>query len=246
MLMMLAMLACGEKSTEDTSVVGEPSTEDTNTEDTNTEDTNTEETDTQEEASGADALNVGDLVITEIMKNPCGLAGDLDGDGYVDCADPGVPDETGEWFEVHNASGAEINLNGLLVHEMDDGDSNTEEEQFVVTDDVIVAAGGYVVFGASADTSVNGGITVDVEYSNGAFKLGNGTDDIALSNTAGLLDSVMYNDDEFPDNKGYSLTLNPSMATAADNDSGANWCNASSALTSGDFGTPGAANDACQ
>ena len=126
MLMMLAMLACGEKSTEDTSVVGEPSTEDTSVEDTNTEDTNTEETDTQEETSGADAINVGDLVITEIMKNPCGLAGDLDGDVYVDCADPGVPDETGEWFEVHNASGAEVNLNGLLVHEMDDGDSNTE------------------------------------------------------------------------------------------------------------------------
>ena len=178
------------------------------------------------------------------MKNPCGLAGDLDGDGYVDCADPGVPDETGEWFEVHNASDAEVNLNGLLVHEMDDGDSNTEEEnlssaKMSLSQPVMLSSRqcGYIL---------NGGINVDFEYSNGAFKLGNGTDDITLSNNNGVLDSVMYNDDEFPDNKGYSLTLNPSMANAADNDSGANWCNASTGLTSGDFGTPGADNDTCQ
>ncbi len=250
MLFMLAMLACGEKDT-DTSTVepsaepsGEPSTEDTSTTDTN---------DTQEDASGADALAVGDLVITEIMKNPCGVTGmstEVNGAGEeylaIECTATQIEDENGEWFEVMNASGMEINLKGLMVHELDDGDANTEEESFVLTEDVVVPAGAYVIFGVSDDTSLNGGVDVDVVYAYGAFGLSNGADSVVLSNASGILDAVSFNDDEFPDLKGHSLTLNPSMSSASDNDTGGNWCPASSSMPSGDLGTPGTENDSCQ
>ncbi len=253
MLFMLAMLACGEKETDTATVEpavepsGEPSSEDTS--DTDTTDTN----DTEEASSGADALAVGDLVITEIMKNPCGVTGmetQINGAGEeylaISCTDPQIADENGEWFEVMNASGMEINLKGLMVHEVDDGDANTEEESFVLTEDVVVPGGAYVIFGVSDDTSLNGGVDVDVVYAHGAFGLSNGADSIALSNADGILDAVSFNDDAFPDLKGHSLTLSPSMSSASDNDTGSNWCAASSAMPSGDLGTPGTENDTCQ
>lgn len=249
MLLFLSMLACGEKSTTDTSAVepsGEPSTEETGTEETDTQDT-------QETTDDAESIRVGDLVITEIMKNPCGVTGmstevNGNGDEYlkIDCTDPQIADEAGEWFEVYNAGAGDLNLNGLMVHEIDDGNGDTEEEMFLVTQDVVVAAGDFVVFGVSADTSLNGGVDVDVVYDHGSFSLKNGADSIALSNSMELLDVVSFNDDEYPDLKGHTLSLNPTTISASDNDTGSNWCAASSAMSSGDLGTPGAANDACE
>ena len=187
------------------------------------------------------------------MKNPCGVTGmgpELDGNGNeylkIDCTDPQIADEEGEWFEVYNATGAEINLIGLMVHEVDDGDANTEEETFLVTADLLVAAGEYVVFGVSGDTSLNGGVDVDSVYDHGSFSLKNGADSIALSNSAGILDAVSFTDEEYPDLKGHSLSLSPATLSATDNDTGSNWCTASSAMASGDLGTPGTENDACQ
>ena len=147
---------------------------------------------------------------------------------------------------MYNASDAEINLNGLMVHELDDGNGDTEEETFLVTEDVVVAAGGYVVFGVSADTTLNGGVDVDVVYPHGSFSLKNGEDSIALSNSVELLDVVSFNDEEYPDFKGHSLSLNPSGLSANGNDAGSNWCVGSSSMPSGDIGTPGAGNDNCE
>ena len=63
MLLLLSILACGDKSSDTSST--DPT--DTSVEDTSeTEETDTE--DTQEELSNAESLQVGDIVITEIMK----------------------------------------------------------------------------------------------------------------------------------------------------------------------------------
>ena len=83
--------------------------------DTNTNtDTNTDtNTGTSTDCGDVDSLNPGDLVITEVMKNPCVIGEDVDGDGTLDCT---VEDVVGEWFEIHNASGSEINLCHLESH----------------------------------------------------------------------------------------------------------------------------------
>ena len=252
MLLLLSMLACGDK-TSDTSTT-DPSV-DTSVEDTEDTDTDTTDTeDTQEDSTSAESLQVGDIVITEIMKNPCGVTGyedllDDQGEPYlsISCTDPQIVDAEGEWFEVYNASSGEINLNGLMIHELDDGNGDTEEETFLVTENVVLAAGEYVVFGVSADTSLNGGVDVDVVYVHSSFSLKNGEDSIALSNSIELLDAVSFNDADFPDYKGHSMSLHSDMLTAADNDNGGNWYSCpegtQATLPSGDVGTPGAAND---
>ena len=252
MLLLLSILACGDK-TSDTSTT-DPSV-DTSVEDTEDTDTDTTDTeDTQEESASAESLQVGDIVITEIMKNPCGVTGSEvavngQGDEYlsISCTEPQITDEEGEWFEVYNASSEEINLNGLMVHELDDGNGDTEEQTFLVTEDVVVAAGDYVVFGVNTDTSLNGGVDVDVVYVHGSFSLKNGDDSIALSNSVELLDSVSFNDADFPDYKGHSMSLHSDMLTASDNDNGGNWYSCTdgsqAVLPSGDVGTPGTAND---
>ena len=258
LLFTLSLLACGEKETDtlvDDTAVG-TDTEDSNTEDsddTDSDDTDSDDTDSDDtedtedtedtdSADGFQDLGAGDLVITEIMKNPCGLDDDPNTTPEVECIDPQIADEAGEWFEVLNTTSEAINLNGMRVHETGAG-----EQAFVVSTDLTIAANGYLVFGVSGDTSLNGGVAVDYVYSVEAFGFRNGADSIALSNNAGIIDSVEYDDgDTFHDFKGYSLSLNPSSLDATANDDGTNWCKSSTELDSGDYGTPGAANDSCQ
>lgn len=242
LLFALSLIACGEKETDtdDTGVTDTAAdTEETDTDETDTEETDTEDTSTGE---GLQGLGEGDLYINEIMKNPCGLDDDPNTEPDVECTDPQIADEAGEWFEIVNNTSAAINLNGLGIHETGDG-----EQVFVVTTDLTIEAGGYLVFGVSADTSLNGGVDVDYVYSHASFGFGNSGDSIALSNDAGVIDSVEYDNGEtFHDFKGYSLNLDPNSADATSNDDGANWCQATTMLSSGDYGTPGAANDACE
>ncbi|MEL6944645.1 MAG: hypothetical protein AAFO82_18465, partial [Bacteroidota bacterium] len=96
----------------------------------------------------------------------------------------------------------------------------------------------------SGDQNTNGGVAVDYEYDR--FTLGNETDQVIIECNGLVIDSVGYdNGATFPNPTGASMSLNPNNLNAADNDNGANWCEASSAYGDGDLGTPGAANDAC-
>ena len=75
----------------------------------------------------ADAIAIGELVITEIMQNPTT-----------------TPDADGEWFELTNTSAAAVDLDGLILR--DDGADN-----FTVSGTLIVAPGGFVVFATNGD-----------------------------------------------------------------------------------------------
>ena len=79
------------------------------------------------------------------------------------------------------------------------------------------------------------------------FSLSNSSDEIIIETPEGtVIDQLFYDDDVFPDNKGYSMTLDPSAFDASANDDASNWCVATSSYGAGDFGTPGAVNDSCQ
>jgi len=185
---------------------------------------------TDENCDGADApftisdLAVGDLVITEVMRNP-----------------KKVTDTNGEWFEVLNQSGGEVDLDGLYVY--DDG-SNA----FTVSGTLRVADGAYTLFGNNSTTTTNGGVAIDYEYSSSAMSLGNGDDELHLAESKSkttVFDEVAWSDDYYPDTDGASASLDNAYDTAAQNDHDGNWCDAVSSYGSGDFGTPGAANDSC-
>ena len=167
-------------------------------------------------------LAVDDLIITEIMQNPSV-----------------VSDSFGEWFEVYNNSGGPVDLEGLYVYD-------TGTESFTVSGSLLVDDGEYLVFCLDSSSS-NGGVTCDYDYA--IFNLGNADDEIYLaesSSKATVFDNVDYDNGlTFPDPSGYSMALDPDYLDATDNDDGANWCEATTVFGSGDYGTPGSANDSC-
>lgn len=183
-----------------------------------------------ENCDGADApytisdLAVGDLVITEVMRNP----------GKVN-------DSAGEWFEVLNQSGGDVDLDGLYVY--DDGTNS-----FTVSGTLLATDGMYVVFGNNGTTTTNGGVSVDYIYSGSAMSLGNGDDELSLAESKSkttVFDEVVWSDDYYPDTSGASASLDQDYDTADENDHNGNWCDAVSSYGLGDLGTPGDANDSC-
>src|SRR5204862_354067 len=77
----------------------------------------------------------GDVRITEVMVNP-----------------GTVSDTVGEWIELYDASASDIDLYGWVLYSDDGG-------YLTITSSLVVAAGGYVVLGVDADTTLNGGVT---------------------------------------------------------------------------------------
>ncbi len=164
-------------------------------------------------------LGTGDLVVTEIMKNP-NAASDTDG----------------EWFEIYNASGGSVNLDGLELWDAG-GDTTT------ISSGDVFPAGSYIVLCRDADTSVNGGVPTDIEYS--GFSLTNDDDEIGLGLGSTTFDLVAYDDHSYPDTAGASMALDNRYTSAAANDNPSRWCEGSSVFGGGDLGTPGSRNGTC-
>ncbi len=166
-------------------------------------------------------IGSGDVVITEIYKNPTG------DDAYK------------EWFEIHNATNHAINLMGWVLFDL-----GVDSHTIPAGVPVLVTAGDYFVLGEESDTGLNGGVPVGYEYG-GSITLANGGDEVILSLDSTIVDSVVYDDTTFPDPEGASMTLNNTSIDASANDSGANWCEATANDFGDGYGTPAAPNEAC-
>jgi hypothetical protein len=162
-------------------------------------------------------MAVGDVVVSEVMARPSR-----------------VTDAAGEWFEVYNASGTDVNLNGLQVL--------TSMGAFTVDANVYAEAGDRLVLGAHAEPATNGGVRVDHAWG-GVELLDSTWGELHISNAAGVLDSVAWDGGvTFPSEDGASMELKPHRTSAVDNDLGGNWCGALDVYGDGDLGTPGAEN----
>lgn len=239
------LFACGgnkselDSAADDTAVSNDTSDSSDSSDTSDTSDT----TDTSDTNTTADwtTMGVGDLIITEVQNNPCVLGDDINGDGNPDCL---LADDLGEWFEVYNTSGRDLELEGLVIR---DDDANNPQ-QFTISQSVVIDEGAYVVFHVNGDSATNGGVSDVVTYNGGdsGFSLSNSSDEIIIETPGGtVIDQLVYDDADFPDTKGYSMTLNPSAFDASANDMPENWCSATSSYGDGDFGTPGAPNDGC-
>jgi hypothetical protein len=163
-------------------------------------------------------LRPGDLVVTEILRDPS-VVGDVDG----------------EWFEVENASGAAVNLRGLEI-------SDEDFDQHVVNGDLVVDAGERVVFGRRTDPAFNGG--APVQWATGAdVVLANGADELVLGFGGVVFDQVSWGSG-WPAVAGAAMALVPG-GSATDNDAAGAWCAATTPFGSGDLGSPGAPNPGC-
>jgi hypothetical protein len=98
-------------------------------------------------ASGA-APGVGDVLISEFMVNPSA-----------------VEDVFGEWVEITNTSGQDLNLSGCVIK--DEG-----RNLWVFPEGSLLASGGITVVGRSTDSSINGGLNVN-HQTEGALTLNN-------------------------------------------------------------------------
>lgn len=148
----------------------------------------------------AGAVLPGDMIITEIMKDPAA-----------------VNDADGEWFEVYNRSAQTIDLAGW---EITDGGSNV----FTVQGSFPVPPAAFALFTVNTDSTTNGGITSGLMYdwgSSGTFTLGNGDDVIVIRNGSVVIDSIAYDSGTtWPDPTGASLALSD---FSLDNNIGAHW-----------------------
>lgn len=165
---------------------------------------------------------VGQVIITEVLQDP---------DASFD--------DFGEWFELTNVGADAVNLAGCAFE-------STGDPGFALdpTAPVIMTAGSAKVFGASAETSINGGVAVDVEWT--GLRLGNNSDMLTLRCGDEVIDTIAWDNGlSFPDPKGASMQLAPEAYDAVSNDSGAAWCAAVVAFGDGDAGSPGTMNPVC-
>lgn len=176
---------------------------------------------TSEGAARLVDVDAGQLVITEIMKDPLAVDGAF-----------------GEWIEIQNQSAEAVDLLGLeLVDE--DGDGLQVDAPYRLE------AGGFALFAASADPLVNGGLPEVVAAWGSTFSLRNSEDHITVRFGTRVYDTVVYdNGDTFPDPTGVAFGIS-SGTDATDNDLGSSWCEATSSYGDGDLGTPGAPNPTC-
>jgi hypothetical protein len=160
------------------------------------------------------------LVITEIMQNPSS-----------------VSDSDGEWFEIFNSGDIELDLNGWTIKDAD-------TDNHTISSSLIINPGEYKVLGVNSNSSSNGGVTVDYQYS--GITLANGADELVLINTNDtVFDSVAYDggpDNDggiFPDPTGASMAL---VHPDSNNNVGTNWQESTTSYGDGDLGTPGIPN----
>jgi hypothetical protein len=165
-------------------------------------------------------IQVGDLIVTEILIHS--LA---------------VDDSVGEWFEIANVSPTGFDLDGL---QLTDGASDS----FVVDGPTALLPGDRMVFGVDADSTSNGGVGVDYEYT--GFALDDESDAIVVGNGLIVIDAVAYTvTDDVRWGEAVTRSLDPGHFDDALNDDSRSWCAATTSYGGGELGTPGAANDDC-
>ncbi len=157
------------------------------------------------------------IVVTEVMVNPSA-----------------VSDSYGEWFEIYNNDTMSINLSGWQIADSDNDLHTISPPQ----DQLFISAGEYMVYGRNDDSSINGGYSVDYEYS--SFQLSNSDDEIKIIDGDGLIvDEIEYNS-SFPYSSGASMYL---KNMDFNNNADTSWAMSEMEYGLGDLGTPGRAWD---
>jgi len=169
--------------------------------------------------------HLGDLVITEVMRDSTLPA----------------PDR-GEWLELTNPTSTPFDLRGC---ELSDGFGELVVVQKPVPD--VINAGGWAVFAASTDKTLNGG----VQPTSGALRtllpmtLANVADTIIVTCGGVEIDRLTWSAD-WPGAVGQAMQLDRTKVTAQQNDQKSAWCAATATYgTLGNKGSPGLDNTLC-
>lgn len=173
--------------------------------------------------TGASDWLVGDLLITEVMATP---------------QTGGAPRVERQWFELHNVSGRELDLNGVSFA--------SEAESVTVTVSILIEPDARLVIAASADEKKNGGLP-EVAWawetdSNPSFKLATAEGLLRVDAPDGTWVAVVpWASGWF--SVGKSMELDPSITDPSSAMLGSSWCvTPAEEYGDGGFGSPGAVN----
>jgi hypothetical protein len=162
-----------------------------------------------------EAIEPGDLVISEVFAKPSATGA--------------------EWFEIYNASGRPLSLEGLtLVNSRADGSSAKAH----VMSPVVIAPEQYFSLGNVSELPGY----LQYGYGNDLGSLfDTGTGKLVLKCADDEIDSALYDSVK----AGHSRELSDAQPPdATSNDDAANWCQENETeFSAGDYGTPGGEND---
>ncbi|MDP7110775.1 MAG: MopE-related protein, partial [Myxococcota bacterium] len=164
-------------------------------------------------------LPFGAVVITEIMRDP-----------------DAVDDSLGEWIELYNDGGFDVNLRGFEVTDLG-------TDAFAIEEDLWLAPGEHAVLIREDDGGLNGGVVADLEWTN--IALSNTADEVIVTFAGDEIDRVEYADPYWPDDAGAAMSLDLGSHDATLNDDPGAWCAAVDGFGDGDLGTPGLVNPGC-
>jgi hypothetical protein len=182
------------------------------------------------------------MIILALFACTCSISCNLGGDEGADklpqeeevifteiMADPQVvPDDGGEWFELHNLSSRTITLTGCVVT---DGAANNVQ----IEGDLELATGQTVVLASGGSP----GFLPDYDYGGSiGLSLDNDGDSLSLLCNGVIIDTASY----LFAVTGRSIFLDPLCYDAQDNDDLTNWWPDLSDSYNGDYGTPGSLN----
>ena len=161
-------------------------------------------------------LQIGDLVITEVMHSPT----------------MSQYDSYGEWIEIYNAGTESVDLNGLELSSGNDGGLQFQNS-------FVLESGAYAVLATSS--GANGGVEYDGLYSSASIRHGI-NDDLSIKANGMVLDAVSWSRDLTAITSGRSFSLDGDDLDATLNDSELRWYSGQTSYGDGDYGTPGEAN----
>ncbi|MEM6733135.1 MAG: hypothetical protein AAF658_16375, partial [Myxococcota bacterium] len=142
-------------------------------------------------------------------------------------------------FELYIAASGALDLNGLRITTTSESGS-ARGETFQFDDCLSFAPGTYVVVGQSADTSLNGGVTVDVDLGLNESFFFNSAQTVTVELDGVIIDTASLASPE----QGIAWSV-ASTPDAASNDAVGGWClDASTGVFEGS-GSPGYAG-VCQ
>ena len=146
-------------------------------------------------------------------------------------ADPSTAcgDVSGEYFEVLYTGPAVVLLDGLIMVDATPSNSQT------LSGGVVAYPGDRLVFARSTEFATCYGFA---PHAVSGLALNNTGDLIRLSNSTAVLASVDFT-------PGSAFTVTDGIANERDDDGSNLWCDADTASSSGDLGTPAAPNGAC-
>lgn len=164
------------------------------------------------------------VLVTEFMKDPAA-----------------VSDSRGEWIELFNPNPFPVDVEGWVL-------SDHGSDATVLLNGgsgIVIPARRAGVIARNADPLLNGGVVPLATYA--GFTLGNGADQIVLTDLAGrLVDLVDYLDGPtWPDRPGASVSLSPRAWLTGHDDVALAWCEGETPMPGGDLGTPARMNDTC-